>query len=810
MQLRSSSHLNFIQAIRAGVVEKICNMDSGGKPALVFKNLKDIYGSEDSKNLTDLSNLQEKDRNEDSLFDCHRVKTDNLVERKTKEREIYMNEFDHNSDDTEDASDSDDFVLEKMTLKELKEHCKIKKRKVSHSVCVILKQDYTDLQQEEDKCDLMEPICNWKSKHSKNLKRKSNCKTECVSPPSRSTCPVKSEQILDVEDSVLSSAKSEQILDVEDSVLSIVKSEQILGVEDSMLSSTVIPAPINIEVEVSGMENLECSNMVPVSDDSSIDCSESGLCGDVTSETTATVKTEPKSGELISSTEDCQNCVLSEISYECLEHILPLIDAENVGAGTPMNFQQFPLLSASENGEGYIDHPFFEETSPQKTCHGVGQESNSYIYSQSNSSIYETSVQASDISGLQVPDAPKYYSECCSELSCGADSCKLEDGIDKTLPPNLRTDSPTSPFSNCNSSSNSNTYFNPEVVLASVEDEPPATEKPPVTSVSADTARNNLSFDNNPVAFRDTSVSEGKRPPTSAFSDTEINSPESSRNSVCEFSVPENKNHHHLEQHHPPERLLSTRKAISPTSQEKLCQAMKGVELTEDKYQYKCQEELQFSKETEDKASPLGLDADGAEVNASPREPAQFSGIKVVITPKKITKKPKSERKDSPPKGIEKGVHLLTPYLILAGAISIQSCSESAITFSQRQMHDIECLANKLMEELKSMKDIVEGQLYSKAIPSTFLKYDVDKVSKAVKSATKVEETTKKWLSMMARDCNRFCTLMKLTKKDEGASGNEIHRERKKIKFADEAGGVLCHVKFIEDSVTSPDSESSK
>ena len=50
--------------------------------------------------------------------------------------------------------------------------------------------------------------------------------------------------------------------------------------------------------------------------------------------------------------------------------------------------------------------------------------------------------------------------------------------------------------------------------------------------------------------------------------------------------------------------------------------------------------------------------------------------------------------------------------------------------------------------------------------------------------------------------------LQKVTRKDEIASGNATPKERKKITFADEAGGVLCHVKFIEDDMASLDSKS--
>ncbi|GJV81680.1 hypothetical protein Tco_1517550 [Tanacetum coccineum] len=84
------------------------------------------------------------------------------------------------------------------------------------------------------------------------------------------------------------------------------------------------------------------------------------------------------------------------------------------------------------------------------------------------------------------------------------------------------------------------------------------------------------------------------------------------------------------------------------------------------------------------------------------------------------------------------------------------------------------------------------------------------KVKSAIKSATKTEETAKKWLSMMSRDCNRFCKIMKL---NEGRRNNfwlllilsvkstncekPVQRERKKISFADEAGGTLCDIKVF-------------
>ncbi|GFP92070.1 hypothetical protein PHJA_001351100 [Phtheirospermum japonicum] len=95
---------------------------------------------------------------------------------------------------------------------------------------------------------------------------------------------------------------------------------------------------------------------------------------------------------------------------------------------------------------------------------------------------------------------------------------------------------------------------------------------------------------------------------------------------------------------------------------------------------------------------------------------------------------------------------------------SIQSCSESVVAFSKQQMHDMESLAVKLMNELKSMKDIVEQKLLFAAYRNVSLKNDADE---------------------------------KMTPNNSTSTSKD--RETRKIMFADEAGGELCRVKFFED-----------
>ena len=45
--------------------------------------------------------------------------------------------------------------------------------------------------------------------------------------------------------------------------------------------------------------------------------------------------------------------------------------------------------------------------------------------------------------------------------------------------------------------------------------------------------------------------------------------------------------------------------------------------------------------------------------------------------------------------------------------------------------------------------------------------------------------------------------LQKLTENESVTPGNAIHKERKKITFADEVGGELCHVKLFHHDMAS-------
>ncbi|KAI3946135.1 hypothetical protein MKX01_024891 [Papaver californicum] len=235
--------------------------------------------------------------------------------------------------------------------------------------------------------------------------------------------------------------------------------------------------------------------------------------------------------------------------------------------------------------------------------------------------------------------------------------------------------------------------------------------------------------------------------------------------------------HHARKLDYPPKRLFSARKAISPSSQEKLLQAVDADELY-------------------DKIKPSRI---------------RIIGPKVKINPDGVLMKRKMMKNGSAqlvPKGILKApnVSFMVPRHGTECA-SIRTCADKAVSFTQRQMHDIEVLAMKLMKQLKSMKEIVEQSLLTETLQtdscsSTQLKYTVDKMRMATENAAEAEETTKKWLSMMSKDCSRFCKILKTTEMKAAASSspsiNEVHRKRRKITFADETGGNLCQVKIFE------------
>lgn len=145
-----------------------------------------------------------------------------------------------------------------------------------------------------------------------------------------------------------------------------------------------------------------------------------------------------------------------------------------------------------------------------------------------------------------------------------------------------------------------------------------------------------------------------------------------------------------------------------------------------------CKDKLQFTEDTRDDPSSAGPDT-VVEVDPNPVGLGEVTRTFDAISTGQLTKKPRNDRKGSPPKGFCRNPHLSRSLpRVSTAATSIQSCSERAIAFSQRQMHDIEGLATMLTQELKFMKAIVEEKAHSEASPTASSKYDADEVCQYV------------------------------------------------------------------------------
>ncbi|WOK92388.1 hypothetical protein Cni_G01079 [Canna indica] len=247
---------------------------------------------------------------------------------------------------------------------------------------------------------------------------------------------------------------------------------------------------------------------------------------------------------------------------------------------------------------------------------------------------------------------------------------------------------------------------------------------------------------------------------------------------------------HDFFEDHSPKKLLSNRKTISPTSQEKLYQALSDIHLDDVSQVAEKRKRLSIEKWTKIKKN------------------SSVSGHKEVdlfLEPEQTNKKARNNS------DVPLAAKKVTPRSPEASGRRTDVHMEKAIEFSQRQLHDIEKVVMQLLQGLSSMKTIVEETLTLQAYSSLPSKFTAEEIKSAFEDASELEKTAKRWLSMMTRDCNRFCKIMKSADKSIGSVTpvNGVVKERK-ITFADEVGGMLCHVKVFEQQqspATVPESE---
>ncbi|KAJ4833934.1 hypothetical protein Tsubulata_016638, partial [Turnera subulata] len=751
MELRSFSHLHFIQAIEGGLVTRALNVFRG-RPAPKFKKLTDIYKTGDSGNHDFRPIIRPKLEVKESTIESvgEQMGSPSMVTEKERETKTDTLGSDCINYDVKNESEADDVNFSTMTLKQIKERCKSNKRK--RSGCVDLrketiehaKQDCSDVQSHEDDDDLMEPLIRWKARISKRTKTKRKCRKSSLSTLNHDAW-----SIVKVDECSVSSSS--------ENALSIVK------VEDTPIDQAIfhygecwpVPwsIPLGISFEVPQPFHSYCQDMALISGDSSCDCNQLGVSGhlevgdevettkmlmissqdsemanDSVSESGLLIawREEPETGSYSSSEtlmlSSCSNepecCVVNESSHDYID----LAGSESISGATlhremmmvhtPNQISgQTSDLSSSEVDQKHsvIDLCSFND-SPEKVSP-----------SEDNSSPYY---------------GPQSFPDTHEELwkTSTEDEVQVHDDTDSsTLQHTERTDVEASSLFKFESKDD-------------IDHSEASVEISPVNGYSQDSSISSR-LDNCPVNFNDgVATSEQKHLPPSPDAEASRNYslalPSCTDEPVTSVDA-ENLDRTKLMR--PPERLLSHRKAISPSSQKRLCNAMESMELDDEQF-YKNARKLCYEKQNESRIGRL-------------ERTNQMKCAGPNLGSKKIIAKSNNDKT----KGILKVSSLLkdprlSPSEIgsITGCNSVQSCSEAAISYSLRQMRDFQTITNKLTKELKSMKSIVEETFQSRLYPATY----GAEVRNAVERAAKLEDSAKRWLVVMAKECNRFCTVM--------------------------------------------------
>ncbi|XVF63892.1 hypothetical protein PTKIN_Ptkin09bG0123000 [Pterospermum kingtungense] len=607
MELRGSTHFHFIQAVKGGSVTKSMNVGSRGRPALKFKEIKDVYNLGDTVYHNQVPTIYLRDDLDSLPTECPVVgveSTDSSFMRGIKiKSEPEASDFNCYTDGSERNNDLDDFSFGNMTLKQFKKRCKTKKRKHFDSVgsnkdnvetCSSVSHEFPNFQQKDDEYDLEEPLISLKSKLSKNMKSKSKSSRKSVS---------------------ISSPKFK----------SIIKSEQFKSDEDFLQPNRDWPAPLDVKVEVPEPCYSECQTIFPV-------------CIDVPETTNVHIlKTEAPCP-----TEEPQYCSLNEVSYEYMRNFEPKFDVgvsgwEIVQVDSPeiVSYNYSDLSGFGK--EDYIIHPRSYDVSsdlmsPTKdyscdihdrcqsnsliqaheTTIDCGLETQISLYPieccVSNGVSYESTEDVNPkfgarFSGWEIVkvDSPEIISDKCSnfqevEKESYATHPLAYDVSSQSISPTMDhcTDLHDSFKGNSSQHKKTRNYGQIEVPEININNSLQCLEDINEGSACFSESRSthdwpsnirnitiNPSSDNglhcsssclNPEGHSDLVSGDspsGKQSLSPASIST--NGFDASAKPMASSGPPD---YHQMKHRHCPERILSNRKAISPTSQERLCRAM--------------------------------------------------------------------------------------------------------------------------------------------------------------------------------------------------------------------------------------------
>ncbi|KAL0325726.1 UNVERIFIED_CONTAM: hypothetical protein Sradi_5141900 [Sesamum radiatum] len=310
MELRRCETRHFIQTVRDGLVKKVSNISSHGRPVIQFKTLQDVYENEVIKRLqgppSNLAFNYEQLKRENSCFP--------VADRILQEIKHETYEFVPRADDDVDSDVDDD-----TTLKQLKVRLLTKKRKSVH-IYEDTDQDNANEKPVEDEPDLYEPLINWKLKPLKTSKAKRKYMN------------------LDVASSSI--------------INFAVKSEEHLMSEGSSQVGVELAPVICVKVEVPDAEQLGCLDKFSSADDSSIAHDEGlnpvGILSNGFQQTAV-----PEYGEPQLCAGKYKNCVTNETLFDHLE------DVEPISVLVPWDGASVKLATPESVYEEFLDSPLW-------------------------------------------------------------------------------------------------------------------------------------------------------------------------------------------------------------------------------------------------------------------------------------------------------------------------------------------------------------------------------------------------------------------------------------------------------------------
>ncbi|KAK6117803.1 hypothetical protein DH2020_048460 [Rehmannia glutinosa] len=571
MEIRRCGDAHFIRAIRGGSVIKVLNTNSRGRKTLLFKTLNDVYEGKNTKTLRQPPIIESRNMHAGSVFDYKHVKREvpclPMVDRTLREINPETDEFVPHSDGLDDDLDDD------TTLKQLKERFLEKKRKLGeHSNLAnadehpvedesdvnlpVVDRTLREIKSEKDEIvphsddgldnDLGDhTTLKQLNKRFQEKKRKFGHSQEHSKLGYTNENPVEDESDLNEpiinwksKNSRRSKAKKKWMkgsIASSSTTAFCIKSELNLVSEGSQQVGGDLAPVVCAKVE-DDAEELESQRKTSFADDSSFCNNEEPSPGGEVSNGIQKMTVQLELREPLFSAEECQNCVTNEISYDHLEHIEPVSvivpsDGMSVKLETPAlhchEFLDLPPLTIQKGKEFGEAH-----------CSGSSPSDDVCMLSRSSSSMEEVSERSSN-SGVQVLDMATDCTIECIGLRDESYMVQFQDNLKADLP-HEQDNSPSTPNKNCSSSQKSVTSLKTDDNLVPMKDTIAGDEDPLTSS---------------PIANAETQSS----PKNHSFGSPDTIST--------------------TEPRQPPERLLSTRKAISPSSQEQLCWAMNSVEL---------------------------------------------------------------------------------------------------------------------------------------------------------------------------------------------------------------------------------------